>query len=435
MKQILLDKLQAAQAVIGVIGLGYVGLPLALRYLEEGFSVVGFDVDPDKVDKLEQGRGYIEHIDPLPFSAAIKEKRFVATCDFQNINGVDAIILCVPTPLNKNREPDLSYVTGSLDTIIPYMRPGQVVSLESTTYPGTTEEKMLPPLQKAGFKVGEDCFLIYSPEREDPANPDFTTRTIPKVVGGTSKNCLEVGQALYEKIIDQVVPVSSTGTAEMVKILENTFRSVNIALVNELKVVADRMGLDMFEVIQAAATKPFGYTPFYPGPGLGGHCIPIDPFYLTWKAREYGINTRFIELAGEVNTAMPDFVIGKVTTALNDISRSVRGAKILVLGLAYKKNVDDVRESPSFVLLEKLEALGAHVDYSDPHVPVTPSMRAHSIKLTSVNLTAEVIKSYDCVVVATNHDRIDWDMVLENAQLIVDPRGVFPADNIKVYRA
>jgi UDP-N-acetyl-D-glucosamine dehydrogenase len=435
MKNKLLDKIHHAQAVIGVVGLGYVGLPLALRFLEEGFSVVGFDIDPAKVDKLERGETYIEHIDPAPFTSAIKTKKFLATVEFSRIKDVDAIILCVPTPLNKNREPDLSYVTGSVAAIVPNMRPGQIISLESTTYPGTTEEHMLPPIQNAGYTVGVDSFVIYSPEREDPANPDFSTRTIPKVVGGATENCLTVGKALYEKIIDIIVPVSSTGAAEMVKILENTFRSVNIALVNELKVVADRMGLDIFEIIRAAATKPFGYTPFYPGPGLGGHCIPIDPFYLTWKAREYGINTRFIELAGEVNTAMPDFVIGKVVAALNNISRSVRGSKILVLGLAYKKNVDDVRESPSFVLLERLKALGAEVDYSDPHVPVTPSMRAHSIMLTSVTLTPDVIQSYDCVLVATDHDKFDWDMVKENSRLVIDSRGIYPADSKKIYRA
>ncbi|MBF0453483.1 MAG: nucleotide sugar dehydrogenase [Magnetococcales bacterium] len=431
----LLEKIESKQAVIGIIGLGYVGLPLALRYLEEGFSVVGFDIDPIKIEKLEQGKPYIEHIDPAPFFNAIQSKKCMATTDFSRANGVDAIILCVPTPLNKNREPDLSFVTGSLAHVIPHMRPGQVVSLESTTYPGTTREIILPPIEEAGFKVGETVFVIYSPEREDPANPDFTTRTIPKVVGGTTPNCLAVGKAIYETIIDEVVPVSSTGAAEMVKILENTFRSVNIALVNELKVVADRMDLDIFEVIRAAATKPFGYTPFYPGPGLGGHCIPIDPFYLTWKAREYGINTRFIELAGEVNTSMPEFVLSKITAALNDISRSVRGARILVLGLAYKKNVDDVRESPSFVLLERLQKLGAEVSYSDPHVPVTPPMRAHSIKLTSVELSPAVIQSYDCLLVATDHDRFDWEMIKENARLIIDPRGVFTADEKQVHRA
>ncbi|MBF0447173.1 MAG: nucleotide sugar dehydrogenase [Magnetococcales bacterium] len=435
MKNRLLKKIQDNQAVIGIIGLGYVGLPLALRFLEEGFPVVGFDIDPKKIEKLNRGEGYIEHIAPQPFLAAIQAGNLRVTTDFSNIKQVDAIILCVPTPLNKNREPDLSYVTGSLASIIPHMVPGQAISLESTTYPGTTEEKMRPPLEEAGLMIGIDTFLLYSPEREDPANPDFTTRTIPKVVGGSSENCLEVGQALYEKIIDKVVPVSSTGAAEMVKILENTFRSVNIALVNELKIVADKMGLDIFEVIRAAATKPFGYTPFYPGPGLGGHCIPIDPFYLTWKAREYGVNTRFIELAGEVNTAMPDFVISKISLALNDIERSVRGSRILVLGLAYKKNVDDVRESPSFVLLERLQGLGAVVDYSDPHVPVTPSMRSHSIQLTGVPLTPEVIGSFHCVVIATDHDRFDWQMIKENARLIVDPRGVYKADSVRIHRA
>ncbi|MBF0357406.1 MAG: nucleotide sugar dehydrogenase [Magnetococcales bacterium] len=435
MKNSLLKKIQQKSAVIGIIGLGYVGLPLALRFLEEGFVVVGFDIDPVKIAKLESREPYIEHIDPGPFYSAIKNKKFIATIDFSEIKTVDAIILCVPTPLNKNREPDLSYVTGSLYNIIPHMRKGQVVSLESTTYPGTTEEQIVPPIKMSGYTVGSDVFVIYSPEREDPANPEFTTRNIPKVVGGSTANCLEVGKGLYEEIIDTVVPVSSTGAAEMVKILENTFRSVNIALVNELKIVADKMGLDIFEVVRAAATKPFGYTPFFPGPGLGGHCIPIDPFYLTWKAREYGVNTRFIELAGEVNTSMPDFVISKIVSALNNVSLAVRGSKILVLGLAYKKNVDDVRESPSIVLLKMLQEIGADVDYSDPHVPVTPDMRAHSINLSSVALTPDVISAYDCVVVATDHDRFDWDMIKQNAKLVVDPRGVFQADDKKIYRA
>lgn len=435
MKCRLLEKIHTNQAVIGIIGLGYVGLPLALRFLEEGFKVVGFDIDPEKIERLKRGVAYIEHISPMPFYQAMEGGRFNATGDFSVVNAVDAVIFCVPTPLNKNREPDLSFVTDSLAAILPFMRPGQILSLESTTYPGTTQEKMLPPLEEAGCKIGEDTFLIYSPEREDPANPDYSTKTIPKIVGGTTQPCLEVGTALYEKIIDRVVPVSSTGAAEMVKILENTFRSVNIALVNELKIVADRMGLDIFEIIRAAATKPFGYTPFYPGPGLGGHCIPIDPFYLTWKAREYGVHTRFIELAGEVNTAMPDYVIGKITLALNAIGRSVNGSRILVLGLAYKKNVDDVRESPSVVLLKSLENLGAEVRYSDPHIPVPPRMRAHTLSLRSIVLVPEIVRSFHCVVVATDHDRFDWEMIKENARLIVDPRGVFQTDGKKIYRA
>lgn len=435
MKQALIDKLQARKAVIGVVGLGYVGLPLVLRYLEEGFTVRGLDVDESKVEALHAGRSYIEHIDVAPVTAAYAQGRFEATTDFSRIEEVDAIVLCVPTPLNKYREPDLRYVVDSVDTVVASMRSGQVLSLESTTYPGTTEEELRPRIEKAGFKVGEDAFLVYSPEREDPANPDFTTRTIPKVVGGSTEACSEVGRALYQGVIDQVVSVSSTGAAEMTKILENTYRAINIALVNELKVVADRMGLDIFEVIDAAATKPFGFTPFYPGPGLGGHCIPIDPFYLTWKAREFGVATKFIELAGEVNTSMPDYVVRKVMEALNDQQKSVKGSRILVLGIAYKKNVDDMRESPSVVLMEKLQSYGAEISYSDPHVPVFPSMREHHFDLESTPLNGETLAAADCVLVTTHHDAFDWDMIAESSSLIVDTRGVYKERAGHIWRA
>ncbi|MBF0178680.1 MAG: nucleotide sugar dehydrogenase [Magnetococcales bacterium] len=435
LKEKLLEKIRARQAVVGIVGLGYVGLPLAARFLEERFPVIGFDVDGRKVEKLRQGIRYIEHLDVAPFVRAWETGKFLATTDFSRIGEVDAIILCVPTPLSRNREPDLSFVTGSMDQVLPYLRPGQMISLESTTYPGTTVELIAPPVEQAGFTVGVEVFVVYSPEREDPANPDFTTRSIPKVCGGVTPACLEVGKTLYESVIDQVTCVSSTSAAEMVKILENTYRSVNIALVNELKVVAEKMQLDIFEVIRAAATKPFGFTPFYPGPGLGGHCIPIDPFYLTWKAREYGVNTRFIELAGEVNSAMPDYVIGKVMEALNAHGKPVRGSRVLVLGLAYKKNVDDVRESPSFHLLEKLLAMGALADYTDPHVPRIPPMRAFQLSMDGVVLNPEVIAGYDCVLLATDHDRFDWAMIREHARLIVDARGVYRADGILIWRA
>lgn len=435
MKAELLEKISHGEAVVAVVGLGYVGLPLALRFLDEGFVVMGLDIDAGKIAKLARGETYIEHLSAIPFSQATEAKRFYGTTDFALVQDADIIILCVPTPLNRNREPDLSFIVDSVKEIAPYMRPGQMLSLESTTYPGTTEEIVAPHVEEAGLVIGRDLFLVYSPEREDPGNPNFSTRSIPKVCGGMTPDCLEVGLALYGKIIDKVVPVSSTAAAEMVKILENTYRSVNIALVNELKIVADRMNLDIFEVIRAAATKPFGYTPFFPGPGLGGHCIPIDPFYLTWKAREYGVNTRFIELAGEVNTSMPDYVISKVTEALNSRAKSVREAKILILGLAYKKNVDDDRESPSYALLDKLMAKGALVDYSDPHVPAMKPTRAYAIQLRSVVLSPEVIQTYDCVVISTNHDRFDWEMIRENARLIVDPRGVYVADGIHIIRA
>lgn len=431
MKQQLLDKLNSKDAVIGIVGLGYVGLPLVLRYAEVGYKVIGFDIDQSKIDHIAQGKSYIEHIPASAINAAV-DRGFEATTDFTRASDVDALILCVPTPLNKYREPDLSFVLDTTDSLVPYLRPGQVMSLESTTYPGTTDEELLPRIESRGFKVGEDMFLVYSPEREDPGNPNFTTRTIPKVCGGHTAGCQEIGMALYGQVIDRVVPVSSTRAAEMTKLLENIHRAVNIGLVNEMKIVADKMGIDIHEVIRAAATKPFGFVPYYPGPGLGGHCIPIDPFYLTWKAREYGLHTRFIELAGEVNSAMPDYVVSKLAAALNQRKKSVNGSRILVLGIAYKKNVDDMRESPSVFIMERLRDLGADVQYSDSHVPVFPKMREHHFDLSSVELTAESIASFDAVLIATDHDSIDYEMLKGNAQLIVDSRGRYlaPADNV-----
>lgn len=431
MKQQLLDKLNNKDAVIGIVGLGYVGLPLVLRYAEVGYKVVGFDIDQSKIDHIAQGKSYIEHIPASAINAAV-DRGFEATTDFTRASDVDALILCVPTPLNKYREPDLSFVLDTTDSLVPYLRRGQVMSLESTTYPGTTDEELLPRIESRGFKVGEDMFLVYSPEREDPGNPNFTTRTIPKVCGGHTPPCQEIGMALYGQVIDRVVPVSSTRAAEMTKLLENIHRAVNIGLVNEMKIVADKMGIDIHEVIRAAATKPFGFVPYYPGPGLGGHCIPIDPFYLTWKAREYGLHTRFIELAGEVNSAMPDYVVSKLAAALNQRKKSVNGSRILVLGIAYKKNVDDMRESPSVFIMERLRDLGAGVQYSDSHVPVFPKMREHHFDLSSVELTAESIASFDAVLIATDHDSIDYEMLKANAQLIVDSRGRYlePADNV-----
>jgi UDP-N-acetyl-D-glucosamine dehydrogenase len=435
MKNQLIDLLEKRTAVIGVIGLGYVGLPLVLSFVESGYRVLGFDTDADKIDKLAAGRSYIRHIATERIAAMAAGGRFEGTTDFSRAGAADALIICVPTPLNDHREPDLSFVVNSVDAIVPYLRAGQVVSLESTTYPGTTDEELLPRLEARGLKVGRDIFLLFSPEREDPGNERFTTRTIPKVCGGVTPACLEVGKSLYGAIIDRVVTVSSTRTAEMTKLLENIHRSVNIGLVNELKTVCDTMGIDIREVIDAAATKPFGFTPYYPGPGLGGHCIPIDPFYLTWKAREYGINTRFIELAGEVNTAMPDWVVGKVMNALNERGRALKGSRVLVLGIAYKKNVDDMRESPSVVLMEKLLGKGALVHYSDPHVPVFPKIRKYRFDLASVELTADNLANYDCVLIATNHDAFDYDKILAHASLIVDTRGVYREKSPKVVRA
>ena len=415
--------LENKSAKIGIVGLGYVGLPLMLRYCEVGYQVLGFDIDAQKVSKLNAGFSYIEHIPADAIGSVVQNKCFEATTDFSRANEVDALILCVPTPLNKYREPDLSFVLETVDSLVPFMRQGQVISLESTTYPGTTDEELLPRIESRGLIVGQNVFLVFSPEREDPGNPNFTTRTIPKVCGGVTKECLEVGLALYRQVIDYVVPVSSTKAAEMTKLLENIHRAVNIGLVNEMKIVADRMGIDIHEVIRAAATKPFGFVPYYPGPGLGGHCIPIDPFYLTWKAREYGLHTRFIELAGEINSSMPDYVVEKVAYSLNQVKKSINGSKILILGIDYKKNVDDMRESPSVFLMEKLRDLGAEIDYSDPHIPKFPKMREHHFDLESVDLTIANLTRYDCILLATDHDRFDYELIVKHAQIIVDSRG------------
>lgn len=431
MKNQLINKFGNKTAKIGIVGLGYVGLPLMLRYNAIGFDVLGIDIDQTKVDALLNGQSYIEHISPSSIQQALSNG-FDATTDFSRASECDALILCVPTPLNKYREPDLSFVIDTTEALAPYFRKGQVLSLESTTYPGTTEEELLPRVEARGFTVGEDFFLIYSPEREDPGNPDFETRTIPKVCGGHTAACAEVGVALYAPAIDKVVPVSSTKAAEMTKLLENIHRAVNIGLVNEMKVVADRMGIDIFEVVDAAATKPFGFTPYYPGPGLGGHCIPIDPFYLTWKAREYGLHTRFIELSGEVNTAMPEYVVNKLMDGLNQHGKALKGSKVLVLGIAYKKNVDDMRESPSVEIMELIEAKGADVAYSDPHVPVFPKMREHNFDLSSVALTPASVAEFDAIVLATDHDKFDYSLIKKNAQLLVDTRGKYraPAEHI-----
>lgn len=428
------NKFKTKEALIGIVGLGYVGLPLMLRYNAIGFRVLGIDIDESKVSKLNAGQSYIEHI-PADKIAVARQSGFEATTDFRRVSECDALILCVPTPLNKYREPDMSFVIDTTDALKPYLRAGQVVSLESTTYPGTTEEELLPRVQEGGLVVGESIFLVYSPEREDPGNPDFETRTIPKVIGGHTPACLEVGIALYEQAIDQVVSVSSTKAAEMTKLLENIHRAVNIGLVNEMKIVADRMGIDIFEVVDAAATKPFGFTAYYPGPGLGGHCIPIDPFYLTWKAREYGLHTRFIELSGEVNQAMPEYVLSKLMDGLNDSGKALKGSKVLVLGIAYKKNVDDMRESPSVEIMELIEAKGGIVAYSDPHVQVFPKMREHHFELSSEALTADNLASFDAVVLATDHDKFDYELIKQYAKLIVDSRGKYRAPAPHIIKA
>jgi UDP-N-acetyl-D-glucosamine dehydrogenase len=430
-KEKLINKLNKKEAVIGIVGMGYVGLPLVLMYVKAGYSVIGIDIDPVKVDSLNSGRSYIGHI-PNELINQAKRLGFRATMDFSEVGNVDVVIICVPTPLGKHREPDLSFIESTMDSVIPFLRKGQVISLESTTYPGTTEEVLLPLLKKTGLETGESVFLVYSPEREDPGNPDFNTQNVPKICSGYSDNCLEVGLALYQNVVDRVVPVSSPKVAEMTKLLENIYRAVNIGLVNELKIVADRMDIDIHEVISAAATKPFGFTPFYPGPGLGGHCIPIDPFYLTWKAQEFGLHTRFIELAGEVNTNMPLWVIGKIIDALNSMGKSLKGSRVLVLGIAYKKNVDDTRESSAVELMKLLVEKGALVQYSDPHLLVFPNLRKHQFDLKSTDLTADTIGSFDCLLLATDHDAFDYKLFKQHAKLIVDTRGVYKesADNI-----
>jgi len=420
----LLSRIETRTAVIGIVGLGYVGLPLMLRYAHAGFKVIGFDIDTAKVSKLNQRQSYIEHISAASISEACK-RGFEATSDFTRASEPDALIICVPTPLNAFREPDLSFILGTADAIVPHMRKGQIVSLESTTYPGTTDEELKPRIEAHGLEVGSDVFLVYSPEREDPGNPVYKTRSIPKVCGGVTPSCQEAGVALYGAAIDTVVPVSSTRAAELTKLLENIHRAVNIGLINEMKIIADRMDINIHEVIRAAATKPFGFTPYYPGPGLGGHCIPIDPFYLTWKARQYGLHTRFIELAGEINDDMPQWVIAKVISVLNDRAQALKGSRVLVLGIAYKKDVDDMRESPSVKMMEILRSKGAHVAYSDPHVPVFPKSHGYPFELESVPLTPETIASFDLVLLATDHSRFDYGLLQRHARVIVDTRGVY----------
>jgi UDP-N-acetyl-D-glucosamine dehydrogenase len=421
----LISKLENRTATIGIVGLGYVGLPLMLCFSCSGFKVVGFDIDSEKIAKLRDGESYIEHVSSKTIRDALA-KGMEVTSDFSLASVPDAIIICVPTPLNTYREPDLSFVLGTTDALLPHLRSGQIISLESTTYPGTTEEEIMPRLIARGFRLGQDMFLVFSPEREDPGNPLYSTRSIPKVVGGVTPSCQKAGIALYEAAVDRVVPVSSTRAAELTKLLENIYRAVNIGLANEMKMIADGMGIDIYEVINAAATKPFGFTPFFPGPGLGGHCIPIDPFYLTWKARQYGLHTRFIELAGEINNGMPHWVISKVTGALNDRGQALKGSRILVLGITYKKDVDDMRESPAVMLMEILREKGAEVAYSDPHVPVFPKMRNHTFNLKSVHLSGDTLASHDLVLLATNHGAFDYELIARHARVIVDTRGVFP---------
>lgn len=424
MSQSLEQKIADKSAVVGIIGLGYVGLPLMSAFVRAGFRTMGFDVDQKKIDMLRAGQSYIKHIDAAAVSKLIDEGQFDPTADLDRMGEADCLLICVPTPLNDSRDPDLSYVEGTTRAIAKTLRPGQLVVLESTTYPTTTRDVMLPILNESGLTEGEDFFVAYSPEREDPGNPDFSAAGIPKVVGGIDERSGLLAESLYSQAIVQIVRVGSPEVAEACKILENTYRAVNIALVNELKVLFDRMGIDVWEVIDAAKTKPFGFQAFYPGPGLGGHCIPIDPFYLTWLARRYGLATRFIELAGEVNSRMPEYVISQLMEFLNEEGKALRGSKVCLLGVAYKKDVDDPRESPSFVLMEHLLARGVELTYNDPHVPALPKMRHHDLPaMESQEVTPEFLAAQDCVLIATDHSAYDWDFIVEHSSMVLDTRN------------
>ena len=417
------QRIESREAGIGVVGLGYVGLPLAMAFAEAGFHVTGLEVDTKKVDAVNAGRSYIKHIASEPLKKLTDAKQLLATTDFSRVRELDCIIICVPTPLTPSREPDMSFIIKTGEALAPYVRAEQLYILESTTYPGTTDEVLKPLLEKTGLKAGVGFHLAFSPEREDPGNKNFNTKTIPKIVGGFSPACLEVASALYASALQQVVEVSGTRVAELSKLLENIFRCVNIALVNELKMLCDRMGVDVWEVIQAASTKPFGFMPFYPGPGLGGHCIPIDPFYLTWKARQFEFQTKFIELAGEVNTAMPYYVVQRTMEGLNQHKKSINGSRILVLGAAYKKDVDDIRESPSFRIMSLLKDQGALVDYHDPYVPELH--RGHGIPFDakSVEISDEVLRGYDAVLISTDHSNIDYVRLVKASKLVIDTRN------------
>ena len=417
----LINKIEKKEAIVGIIGLGYVGLPLLIRFAEEGFRVIGFDIDEKKVKKLNKKVSYIHHI-----SSRLLEKigdKFIATTDFRRLNEPDCILICVPTPLTEKKEPDLRYIERTVELIKQRLRKGQLIILESTTYPGTTEELILGKLSQTGLKVGKDFFLAFSPEREDPGNKKFSTKSIPKIVGGVTSNCTKVSSLLYSKIIDKVIEVSSPKVAELTKLLENIYRSVNIALVNELKILANKMGIDIWEVIDAAATKPFGFTPFYPGPGLGGHCIPIDPFYLSWKAKEFDFPTRFIQLSGEINTSIPYYVVERVIDALNKQKKSLNGAKILILGVAYKKDVDDMRESPALTIINILKDKGAEVIYNDPYIPKLTPTRRYNFNMESVELSEELLSSIDAAIIVTDHSVYNYSWIVEHSPLIIDTRN------------
>jgi UDP-N-acetyl-D-glucosamine dehydrogenase len=419
----LIQKIEDRTAIIGIIGLGYAGLPLAVRFGEERFRVLGFDIDPQKINLLNEGKCYIQSVPGDRIGDLVRRSIFSATSDFARLAEADCIIICVPTPLSEKMEPDLLYIENTAHQVGENMERGQLIVLESTTYPGTTEEILLPKFRARGWREGEDFFLAYSPEREDPGNRDYTTKSIPKVVAGVTRNCQKVAKSLYGQVIDEVVLVSSTRAAEMTKLLENIYRSVNIALVNELKILADRMGIDIWEVIEAASTKPFGYSPFYPGPGMGGHCIPIDPFYLSWKAKEFDFTTRFIQLSGEINVSMPYYVVSKAIDALNAKKKSVREANILILGVAYKRDVDDIRESPAMAIMKLLQDKGANIAYNDPHVPKLHPTRKYDFTMSSTPLTAALLRKADLVMIVTDHSQYDYRWIVNNVSLIVDARN------------
>ena len=419
----LIQKIESRRAIVGIIGLGYVGLPLMVRFAEERFNVLGFDIDSQKVDLLNDGKSYIRSVPRDQIRDLVRRGIFAATSDYTRLAEVDCILICVPTPLTEKMEPDLVYIENTAHQVTENMKRGQLIVLESTTYPGTTEEILLPKFQARGWREGEDFFLAYSPERQDPGNREYTTKSIPKVVAGITQNCRKVAKLLYQQVIDEVVVVSSTRAAEMTKLLENIYRSVNIALVNELKILADRMGIDIWEVIEAASTKPFGYFPFYPGPGMGGHCIPIDPFYLSWKAREFDFTTRFIELSGEINISMPYYVVSKAIDALNAKKKSIRGARIVILGVAYKRDIDDIRESPAMAIMKLLQDKGAKIAYNDPHVPKLHPTRKYTFTMSSKSLTEALLRKADLVMIITDHSQYDYRWIVDNASLVVDTRN------------
>lgn len=425
MKDELLKKIKNRDALIGIIGLGYVGLPLVREFLHAGFRVLGFDVDEKKVERIMRGENYLKHLNGDFIKKYVTEGKLEATSDFTRFREPEVLIMCVPTPLGKHHEPDLSYVRETVKQIAENLRRGQVIILESTTYPGTTEEEILPCLEKTGLEVGRDFFLGYSPEREDPGNKKFKTGNIPKIVSGITPACLEVVQMLYDQIVKETVPVSHPRVAEATKIFENIYRAVNISLVNELKILFNKMNIDIWEVIEAAKTKPFGFQAFYPGPGIGGHCIPIDPFYLTWKAREYDFHTRFIELSGELNEYMPYYVIERIGKALNSVGKSIKDSRILVVGIAYKPDVSDLRESAALKIISLLQEDGAVVSYYDPYIPKIPPIRKYRLNLQSIELTPENVKSFDIVVIVTDHKNVNYKLILENSSLIVDTRNVY----------